>query len=257
MYRSRHLHNGFTLIELSIVLVIIGLIAGGVIAGMSLLQNARLQSIQKEARAVIVAANVFKTKYGYLPGDFPQATTAIDPSTTNGNGDGLVDFRFNSGGTSASETTRLWQHLTLSGIYPGSYPGTYANPSLPGTHVPQSQLGQSIGVYFSSYTRKTPFIVGTAYAPLTDNPGNGWHKIEIGRFYRGSLGPHFTRAVVKPLEAALLDQKYDDGIPYSGKFSGGTDPSQSYANCLITTSTPYQYDVTKDMVTCHIEFDYD
>ena len=65
---------GFTLVELSIVIVIIGLIVGGVTAGQSLVEAAKMQSQISELRKYEVAFNIFKLEYDAIPGDFSQAS---------------------------------------------------------------------------------------------------------------------------------------------------------------------------------------
>jgi prepilin-type N-terminal cleavage/methylation domain-containing protein len=66
--------SGFTLLELSIVLVIIGLIVGGVMVGQTLIRQAGMQSILKEKAQYFTAVQTFKMKYSGLPGDFVRAT---------------------------------------------------------------------------------------------------------------------------------------------------------------------------------------
>ena len=65
----------FTLIEISIVLVIIGLIVGGVLVGRDLIRSAELQTIITDKNKYITAVNTFRTKYNELPGDMKTATT--------------------------------------------------------------------------------------------------------------------------------------------------------------------------------------
>jgi len=137
---------GFTLIELSIVLVIIGLIIGGVLVGQDLIRAAARRSIISDYEKIQTAINTFRLKYDCLPGDCINATqffgtetrgggcprdgntTTWQPSngTCNGNGDGIV------GGPAAAgnEAYYFWQHLSLAGLWPGSYLGDFpgSNP---------------------------------------------------------------------------------------------------------------------------------
>ncbi len=68
--------RGFTLIELSIVLVIIGLLVGGILVGRDLIKSSEIRAQIKQFEEFKTAANAFKTKYGYLPGDIPPTETA-------------------------------------------------------------------------------------------------------------------------------------------------------------------------------------
>src|ERR1700754_5054766 len=104
---TRHRH-GFTLVELSIVLVILGLLVGGVLAGQSLIRAAELRSISTDTTQYRTALFSFREKYNALPGDMINATSfwgdratgaescadgAIangTPGTCNGNGNGMI-----------------------------------------------------------------------------------------------------------------------------------------------------------------------
>ena len=90
------LRSGFTLVELSLVLVIIGLVAGGVLVGRDLIAAATIRSTISQIEKYKTAVNTFRTKYNYLPGDIP-ADQAVqtglaerDGGYADGNGDGLV-----------------------------------------------------------------------------------------------------------------------------------------------------------------------
>jgi prepilin-type N-terminal cleavage/methylation domain-containing protein len=84
--------NGFTLIELSIVLVIIGLIVGGVLVGQNLIDAAAVRAQISQIEKYNTAANTFRGKYGYLPGDIPNPYAAqfgfLPRGTYKGQGDG-------------------------------------------------------------------------------------------------------------------------------------------------------------------------
>jgi prepilin-type N-terminal cleavage/methylation domain-containing protein len=96
-------HQGFTLVELAIVLVIIGLLIGGVLVGSALIRTAELQSAVQDKDRLVTAVNIFRDKYGALPGDMGNATdywgtasggcpngVGTGTQTCNGNSDGLI-----------------------------------------------------------------------------------------------------------------------------------------------------------------------
>src|SRR3954468_8091893 len=79
--------NGFTLIELSIVLVIIGLVVGGVLVGRDLMRAAELRAVVSDFDRFQTALYTFQSKYNCLAGDCAY-TTRFFPTVLNGNGDG-------------------------------------------------------------------------------------------------------------------------------------------------------------------------
>jgi hypothetical protein len=179
--------------EMSIVLVIVGLIIGGVLVGADMIRNAELQQIISDVNRFKSAIKTFKEKYSYYPGDFPEAeefwgtdTTCPDGNTSNfaprtttcnGDGNGMVvgprpisgsDFFYNSPdviGTLGSipknylEALRAWQHLTNAGLLKGSYSGIIAsgNRYSAGTNVPEGPRGTDGYAFFYS-----PEIFSTA-----------------------------------------------------------------------------------------------
>jgi prepilin-type N-terminal cleavage/methylation domain-containing protein len=175
--------DGFTLIELSIVLVIIGLIVGGVLVGQDLIKAAQLRAVLTEIDKFNTAANTFLGKYDCLPGDCTNiAATLADHiqggypydksghSIFNGNGNGTIDGfnestycatapgANNNGYTNIMEIWGFWHHLALSGMIPsaGTSPGvgvcgpSSCTDSLVGTNIPVSALGGSTGYTVSA-----------------------------------------------------------------------------------------------------------
>ncbi len=97
--------RGFTLVEIAIVLVIIGLLLGGILKGQELINNAKVRAIADRQNSLKVAWFSFIDRYAALPGDYIQANTYI-PQGKNGNGDGLL---------SATESVQAFQQLSASG----------------------------------------------------------------------------------------------------------------------------------------------
>ncbi len=127
-------HRGFSLVELSIVLVILGLITGGILSGKSLIRAAELRSVVTEYQHHLTAVSMFQDQYEAIPGDFNDATrfwgknntscaahtgTAASPGTCNGGGDGYVQQATVAGGI--SEAVGFWQHLANAGLIEGAY----------------------------------------------------------------------------------------------------------------------------------------
>ncbi len=215
------MRHAFSLVELSIVLVILGLLTGGILAGQSLIRAAELRSVTSEYNRYTAAVNTFRDKYMSLPGDMLKATdfwntgtcpgTSATPSTTmatcNGNGDGNIVPSVST----ANENFRFWQHLANAGLIEGSYSGvanstTAANPyALIGTNVPPSKLSNA---GWSAHYYGTFAISSTVYFE-----GSYGNVLLFG----AQLATDLTQvAALRPEEAWNIDTKLDDGKPGTG-----------------------------------------
>ena len=105
--------RGFTLVEIAIVLVIIGLLLGGVLKGQGLIDSARVKNIIQQSTSLTAAVNAYQDKFRALPGDDVQGTSHAPGATGNGNGDGQI-----------AEYQLAPQHLALSGFITGSFNGS-------------------------------------------------------------------------------------------------------------------------------------
>jgi prepilin-type N-terminal cleavage/methylation domain-containing protein len=129
--------QGFTLIEIAIVLVIIGLLLGGVLKGQELITGARVRNLIQQQDGVKAAYFGFLDRFRALPGDYLQATTtitniAVAPCAGIGNGDGQIGL----GTVAPYEATLAWEHLSKAGFINGTYtcntaPTQATNPTNP------------------------------------------------------------------------------------------------------------------------------
>ena len=191
--------GGFTLVEIAIVLVIIGLILGGVLQGQTMIENAKYKKFSKEIDSYRAAFHTFQDMHSGLPGDLNNITT-LDPAATPGNGNGAI-----SGGycdVANEESCLVWSHLRYAELLPGDPTLTDASA------IPSHAYGGPV----SSFS--------------TGNWANGVteHKVLIRSL---------------PGEAAQrYDNENDDGDPTSGnvaRFGGsGTTYSSGLHNVMIT-----------------------
>ncbi len=101
--------QGFTLIEIAIVLVIVGILLGGILKGQEMLTQGKIRAVEKELDSVAVAILGYRDRYKALPGDDLQAKGRWDENTY-GNGDGAIG---------SDEGIKAWQHLRYAGLISG------------------------------------------------------------------------------------------------------------------------------------------
>jgi len=230
--------DGFTLIEMSIVLVIIGLLVGGILVGRDLIRGAELRKTVGEAEKIIAAVNAFKTKFNCLPGDCATATdyfgtmagalcpslvgaTFIAPAvifnstpgtaTCNGDGDGRLD---------ASETIyeifTFWQQLGAANLIPGNYSGGIVGAAafVPGINLPPvTGLATNAGWVVldgDSCIEMNQQFGKPSLALIPEHVGT-----LLGAAYADSLGNAYNN--LTPAEQFAVDTKYDDGSPVTGR----------------------------------------
>ena len=120
--------SGFTLIEIAIVLVIIGLLLGGVLKGQELITSARVRNIITQQDGVKAAFFGFQDRFRAIPGDYTQASINVATGLTNGNGNGQIGSIL-GGGSTVDEYIAAWEHLSRSGFITGSYAYAAAPPT--------------------------------------------------------------------------------------------------------------------------------
>jgi len=208
--------TGFTLIEIAIVLVIIGLLLGGVLKGQELITSARVRNLISQQDGVKAAYFGFLDRFRALPGDYPLASTniACTPACTNGNGNGQIQSVL--GGGTIDEHVAVWEHLSKAGFVNGSY--TYA--VLPETPA---------SVPSNPYVRYLQVINDNVYGA---GGGAVRHNIKTGNQIPSDI-------------LAEIDRKIDDGNPVGGVFqfstynggAGGTAPTGGAAGqCYVGTT---------------------
>ncbi len=259
IFLSRNIRprSGFTLIEMSIVLLIISLIVGGIIGGQELVKAARLQRVGKEANEIRDAVRVFEDKYGALPGDLANAgqlwansgCTDSDPlQPCSGDQDGRI-WRTNASvvageGRQAGEKARFWQHLVLAQMFPGNYDGLMRTPNtfVSGVNAPATPID---GLYFSVGWRAT-FVT-------SDCCGN-WVRGQYSAVQNLiSLDGNGTFGGMTATDAKSIDDKVDDGVAYTGRVIGANGDSDK--SCPAWNNiTPFDYVTSMPGKDCGLRF---
>ncbi len=145
--------SGFTLIEIAIVLVIIGLLLGGILKGQELINSAKVKNFAQDFRTVPIYIYGYQDKFKVLPGDDATADTHLTGATlalpAGSRGNGIVDGRWDTV-TTTDESILFWQHVRLAGLAPGE---TAVNLT---TYLPQNADGGRIGVQSIAATNASP-----------------------------------------------------------------------------------------------------
>lgn len=218
--QARPSEKGFTLVELAIVMIIIGLLIGGILKGQELINNARVSSTVAQAKAVESGISAFRDKYASFPGDIATPSTRLPDCATAGTlcvaaaaigtlGNGVIentgpalDPGLAVGGT--TESGLAFIHLGAAGMIGGVQPATVgvgagaSNPVTPlgGAWTLGSSTGTATGVVLPAG------IVAGVYIETTPAIG--------------AAVPATSAQIMTPIQAANIDRKLDDGQPNAG-----------------------------------------
>ena len=143
---NKHRQSGFTLVEIAIVLVIIGLLIGGVLKGREMITNAKIKRIENDFAGVSAAIYAYQDRYGVLPGDDPAASTRFSGtwrSADNGNGNIAGGW---SSTNNSSESRKIWKHLRGAGLIAGPVDNTDAS-----YQQPSNSFGGLLGIDLNLY----------------------------------------------------------------------------------------------------------
>lgn len=146
--------SGFTLVEIAIVLVIIGLLLGGVLKGQEMIENARIKSVVNDMNGVSAAYNSYIDRYHAIPGDETAGTMAARgwAGTAGGNGNGALAITLAQTFANGGEHAALWRALRASGLAAGDPTvNTAAN-------LPRAGTGGIIGVAVGVYGQTGPSV---------------------------------------------------------------------------------------------------
>lgn len=201
--------SGFTLIEIAIVLVIIGLLLGGILKGQELINSARVKNLATDFRNIPLFIYGYQDKYRALPGDdlavvahLGATATPATAGTTLGNGE--INGAWNEADpTSTDESFLFWQHVRLAGLAPG------ATSAAAGDYAPTNSVGGRIGVQSA--------------APFT-----------------GMNGTYFIcSAAIQGKYVKQLDTQLDDGDTAQGSMRAGLALPDAEETADIVDATPY------------------
>ncbi|MCB2009776.1 MAG: prepilin-type N-terminal cleavage/methylation domain-containing protein [Geminicoccaceae bacterium] len=233
---ARPAEAGFTLVELSIVLVIIGLIIGGVLKGQEMIESARVKSTMSQVESYRAAHNTFYDKYRAMPGDYSDGqaalgtpvgitwtTPACDGAANQCDGNGQL-----SGSGVTTETLLYWQHMAAADLITGIELAAAPVPDH-GRGLPSAPVGGGFSVAFMNVLNKQA----------------QWVRLE--------RGPATGDGVIEGDTAMSIDRKLDDGRPGSGWIR------QDNRNCIqggAALTTTSAYNITNGF-DCRLIFEID
>lgn len=215
-----HKQAGFTLVEIAIVLVIIGLLLGGVMKGQELVNSAKVKNLATDFRNVPLFIYGYQDKFKALPGDDPNVATTHLGTTVNGiavvaattpanrQGNGIIDGAWNSTAVT-DESVLFWQHVRLAGLAAG--PTAAPTAATLADFLPKNVEGNLIG------------IAAGANTPIS---GLGGTYVVCSQGVQGKF-------------AKQLDILLDDGDPATGamRVMPNQAANQTTAVAAVTTTT--------------------
>ena len=190
--------KGFTLVEIAIVLVIIGLLLGGILKGQEMITQAKIKNIISDFSGISAAFHGYQDRYRALPGDDAGAAARWAGATTSGTaGNGVISGTYNNGGvacTTASEACLWWDHLRRSGFVAGA-----------GLNQPLNAVSGLVGVQTGDNASPGPAI-----GPVLGQAAG------VGGFF----GLIMCSANLPDKVAIATDTQMDDGVRLTGAVRG-------------------------------------
>jgi prepilin-type N-terminal cleavage/methylation domain-containing protein len=242
--------RGFTLVETSMVLVMISFLLSSMAFGISLVKNAQLRTIVFDFRTLDSAVKAFQLQYNYLPGDIPQATT-IWPNATTLGGDGNNQINYASLSAAPLEDTYVFQHLVLAGTLPGSYSGGVA-----GSRIQRGVNSMASKIENGAYELIYPLLASVYTSVYNIGPGN---VVQYGAIDNiGSGGGQSSGGIFNAKDAYNIDLKMDDGVASTGNLVTLRSAAMMATSTCVTgaqsVTTGVNYLQNDTAVSCRLFF---
>ena len=243
-YPAFYASRGFTLLEASIVLAIIALLAGSIVGMQSYTRSTALMTSVEEARYYMDGFSQFQTLYGAVPGDMSTASTNWT-AASNGDGNGLIRAVSNNNAELFYAFNHLFYAKLITGYYSGAAGSGGSTHAIIGQNIPASAI-DNVG-YLFNHPDDAAGVVSSADSIYF--AGTYSHVlITAGMIASDTSTPN--RVYMTPKEAYELDAKYDDGNPGQGWIL--TPENSTLANCATSdTAASAAYSVTYNEKACY------
>ncbi len=206
------------------MLIIIGFVVGTIVVGKSMIDNSRIRKLYSDLSEYDSMVIMFKGKYGYLPGDYPDAVETLGASTIDGDASG--DINAWPKDATVWETCLAWEHLSLSGIYPRELRcNIRAYQSDPALSVPVAPFNAGVALTYhpSVYTGpSSPPPPGV----VTDYKHGFWVNSLTNFIALNGDG------ILTNWQMQQFDTKYDDGNAWTGHILARRSGTGSGFNCV-------------------------
>lgn len=243
---ARKSEQGFTLVELAIVMIIIGLLITGVLKGQEMIANAQVTATVSQVKAIDAAILTFQDVYDSLPGDISNAGTRVPNCTDTCDQSGDANGRIDDTGpgeavTSASENRAAFTHMAAADLLTG----ISATPSATveaGDSVPNAEVGGALGIAYTSggTTNVDGAVSGVSL--------RGGHYLTIVADPTAAVSGEDAAQPLTPSQAERIDRKLDDGSPNLGSVQAGGDDACIEEGAAATD--PDLYNVSEPADSC-------
>src|ERR1039457_3821243 len=238
---------GFTLVELAIVMIIIGLLIGGVLKGQQLITNAQITATVAQIKAIDAATTSFKDQYNGMAGDITNANTRlanclVAPCYTAlvGDGDGKIDNGAVAGVTfaaaPANEQLQYWAQLAVAGLLTGLNPAA-ANTFSGGNYPASKVAGGGFDIGWNPGGITLNKLLDTTAAI----PAQAGHYLALHGTANGIVGGTAADSFLTPNRATRIDTKIDDGQPNTGDVLAAGNVAAGAASCASAATAVGAY----------------
>ena len=223
---SKH-QAGFTLVEIAIVLVIIGLLLGGILKGQEMITQAKIKNVINDFNGITAALNSYQDRYRALPGDDKGAAArwTSDATVVSGDGDGVISGKWVPATPATDETAQFWLHLRKAGFISGT-----------GLDNPFNAVSGKMGVQTGN--GPAPAVAATAVMATT------------APAIAGFTGLIMCSANLPDKMAISIDAQLDDGNAQTGSLRGYDQAGSANPAPPALLTTNYVEDGTKSYLVC-------